>query len=73
MPGYDQVLGHEFVGVVEACASAPGLVGARIVGEINCNDGVFDCADAVRARKGLATGAKVVEVATRQRTRARKV
>lgn len=29
------VLGHEFVGVVEACAGTPELIGQRVVGEIN--------------------------------------
>lgn len=36
VPGYDQVLGHEFVGRVESCPSEPSLVGQRVVGEINC-------------------------------------
>ena len=36
MPGYDQVLGHEFVGRVESCPSEPSLIGQRVVGEINC-------------------------------------
>ena len=36
MPGYDQVLGHEFVGKVESCPSEPSLIGQRVVGEINC-------------------------------------
>ncbi len=36
MPGYNQVLGHEFVGCVESCPSEPSLVGERVVGEINC-------------------------------------
>ncbi|KAF8073035.1 neoA [Scenedesmus sp. PABB004] len=50
VPGYDGVLGHEFVGIVVECASRPGLVGQRVVGEINCNDGGFACADAVFTR-----------------------
>ena len=33
--GFEGVLGHEFVGVVEQAAT-PGLVGKRVVGEINC-------------------------------------
>lgn len=33
------VPGHEFVGIVEKSAT-PGLVGARVVGEINCGCGV---------------------------------
>ncbi|EIE23546.1 GroES-like protein [Coccomyxa subellipsoidea C-169] len=36
VPGYDHILGHEFVGVVESCASRPQLEGKRVVGEINC-------------------------------------
>lgn len=34
--GFQGVLGHEFVGVVEEC-SAPEWVGKRVVGEINCS------------------------------------
>ncbi len=33
--GFNGVLGHEFVGVVERCDD-PALVGHRVVGEINC-------------------------------------
>lgn len=36
VPGYNQVLGHEFVGRVEGCPTEPSLVGQRVVGEINC-------------------------------------
>ena len=36
VPGYDAVLGHEFVGTVADCSSRPELVGQRVVGEINC-------------------------------------
>jgi threonine dehydrogenase-like Zn-dependent dehydrogenase len=36
VPGYDQILGHEFVGRVEESPSEPSLVGQRVVGEINC-------------------------------------
>jgi threonine dehydrogenase-like Zn-dependent dehydrogenase len=50
VPGYHQPLGHEFVGVVEACSSRPQLVGKRVVGEINCNDAHYSCADAVFQR-----------------------
>lgn len=37
--GFEGTIGHEFVGVVEAAADAPELVGKRVVGEINvgCN------------------------------------
>jgi alcohol dehydrogenase len=37
--GFEGVLGHEFVGVVERCDD-PMLVGQRVVGEINCYCGV---------------------------------
>ena len=33
--GFSGVLGHEFVGVVEACPDAPAWAGKRVVGEIN--------------------------------------
>jgi len=33
--GFNGVLGHEFVGMVEECPGQPELVGARVVGEIN--------------------------------------
>jgi alcohol dehydrogenase len=33
--GFQGVLGHEFVGIVESCAN-PAWVGRRVVGEINC-------------------------------------
>ena len=36
VPGYNQVLGHEFVGRVEESPSETSLVGQRVVGEINC-------------------------------------
>eukprot|EP01026_Neomeris_dumetosa_P014945 TRINITY_DN15572_c0_g1_i1.p2 TRINITY_DN15572_c0_g1~~TRINITY_DN15572_c0_g1_i1.p2 ORF type:complete len:100 (+),score=9.32 TRINITY_DN15572_c0_g1_i1:231-530(+) len=35
VPGYNNILGHEFVGVVEQCPSDPSWVGKRVVGEIN--------------------------------------
>ncbi|KAL6762282.1 GroES-like protein [Haematococcus lacustris] len=50
VPGYHGVLGHEFVGVVEACSCQPHLVGRRVVGEINCNVCKYTCADAVFTR-----------------------
>ena len=34
--GFQGVLGHEFVGIVEECTE-PGWVGKRVVGEINCS------------------------------------
>jgi len=36
VPGYDGVLGHEFVGVVASCPACPAWEGRRVVGEINC-------------------------------------
>ncbi len=38
VPGFDGVMGHEFVGVVEKSVDA-GLTGKRVVGEINLNCG----------------------------------
>ncbi|HKP69165.1 MAG TPA: alcohol dehydrogenase catalytic domain-containing protein [Pyrinomonadaceae bacterium] len=38
--GFDGTIGHEFVGVVESCESVAGLVGKRVVGEINVGCGV---------------------------------
>lgn len=35
VPGYDSIMGHEFVGRVEACESAPEWVGKTVCGEIN--------------------------------------
>ena len=44
VPGYDNVLGHEFVGRVESCKSRPDLIGKRVIGEINCPlDADFRC------------------------------
>jgi len=43
--GFRGVLGHEFVGVVEACA-AEAWIGQRVVGEINCYCGA--CATCAR-------------------------
>ena len=37
--GFSGTIGHEFVGVVEACKEAPHLVGKRVVGEINAGCG----------------------------------
>ncbi len=45
---FQGVMGHEFVGVVERCASAPDLVGRRVVGEINVS-----CGQCVKCRRGL--------------------
>ena len=46
--GFEGVLGHEFVGVVDQ-AEDPGLVGRRVVGEINCGCGVCELCLADRA------------------------
>jgi alcohol dehydrogenase len=45
--GFEGVLGHEFVGVVEACADA-SWVGARVAGEIN-----LACLQCKLCRRGL--------------------
>lgn len=45
----DGILGHEFVGVVEAAPSAPEWVGRRVVGEINAACG--DCGACRAARR----------------------
>ena len=37
--GFNGTIGHEFVGVVEACEDSPELVGERVVGEINVGCG----------------------------------
>lgn len=42
--GFQGVLGHEFIGVVEQCAQQE-WVGARVVGEINCAPPNVECAD----------------------------
>src|SRR5215203_2391954 len=36
---FNGTIGHEFVGIVEAAPHAPGLLGARVVGEINAGCG----------------------------------
>src|ERR1051326_7516321 len=48
--GFEGVPGHEFVGMVEACESQPGLIGRRVVGEIN-----LSCGECARCRQGLRT------------------
>jgi threonine dehydrogenase-like Zn-dependent dehydrogenase len=40
--GFNGTIGHEFVGVVEACRDAPVLDGTRVVGEINAGCGTCD-------------------------------
>ncbi|MEZ4612938.1 MAG: alcohol dehydrogenase catalytic domain-containing protein [Caldilineaceae bacterium] len=46
--GYRGILGHEFVGVVEAAPGQPAWVGRRVVGEIN-----IGCGDCELCRSGL--------------------
>nr|VFK14648.1 MAG: Threonine dehydrogenase [Candidatus Kentron sp. LPFa]VFK31072.1 MAG: Threonine dehydrogenase [Candidatus Kentron sp. LPFa] len=48
--GFVGVLGHEFVGEVIQADSAPGLIGQRVVGEINCHCG--RCAACLRGDPG---------------------
>jgi threonine dehydrogenase-like Zn-dependent dehydrogenase len=48
--GFRGVLGHEFVGMVEACADSPELVGRRVVGDINAA-----CGDCPTCRAGRPT------------------
>lgn len=50
VPGYNQPLGHEFVGTVVDCPDRPELNGQRVVGEININCAGFSCSDAVFQR-----------------------
>src|SRR5215212_3798001 len=40
--GFKGTLGHEFVGVVESAPRSPGLVGRRVVGEINAGCGACE-------------------------------
>lgn len=40
--GFQGTIGHEFVGVVEASPDSPGLIGKRVVGEINVGCGQCD-------------------------------
>lgn len=44
---FSGIPGHEFTGVVEACGD-PGLIGKRVVGEINC-----PCGECGMCRRGL--------------------
>ena len=44
VPGYKNVLGHEFIGKVASCNDRPDLIGKRVIGEINCPlDSDFRC------------------------------
>jgi len=47
--GFQGVLGHEFVGQVEACVE-PAWIGQRVVGEINCY-----CGECAYCRQGFLT------------------
>lgn len=38
--GFEGTIGHEFVGIVEESYDVPGLVGKRVVGEINAGCGI---------------------------------
>lgn len=40
--GFQGTIGHEFVGVVEESEDSPGLIGRRVVGEINAGCGICD-------------------------------
>lgn len=40
--GFEGTIGHEFVGVVESAETEPGLVGKRVVGEINVGCGTCE-------------------------------
>ena len=46
--GYQGVLGHEFVGIVEQSPDAPSWIGRRVVGEIN-----ISCGECDMCRRGL--------------------
>lgn len=47
---YSGIIGHEFVGVVDECESAPQWEGRRVVGEIN-----ITCGHCRRCRQGMST------------------
>ena len=49
MPGYNSILGHEFVGTIAECDDQTWR-GQRVVGEINCLCGPYDHADPVMVR-----------------------
>lgn len=50
VPGFNHVLGHEFVGRVEECKSRPELVGKRVVAEINCRVTPYSHHDPIMVR-----------------------
>lgn len=45
--GFRGTIGHEFVGVVDSCPTAPELIGKRVVGEINVG-----CGTCIRCSSG---------------------
>eukprot|EP01023_Acetabularia_acetabulum_P060316 TRINITY_DN7250_c0_g1_i7.p1 TRINITY_DN7250_c0_g1~~TRINITY_DN7250_c0_g1_i7.p1 ORF type:complete len:360 (+),score=61.46 TRINITY_DN7250_c0_g1_i7:60-1082(+) len=50
IPGYNGILGHEFVGRVEKCPSASEWEGQRVVGEINVGGDRESCTDPICKR-----------------------
>lgn len=64
VPGFDGILGHEFVGVVTECAAEPELVGQRVVGGINCNDAGYRHTDPIFERNH-APGRSVLGIINR--------
>lgn len=48
--GFQGTIGHEFVGLVESSPDAPGLIGKRVVGEINAGCGVCSLCQAGDSR-----------------------
>jgi threonine dehydrogenase-like Zn-dependent dehydrogenase len=59
--GFQGVLGHEFVGVVEAAKGrARGLIGRRVVGEINCGCGL--CVYCLRGLEKHCPGRKTLGI-----------
>lgn len=61
--GFSGVLGHEFVGLVTACASRPDLVRQRVAGEINIGCG--ECAFCVRGVREHCLRRQVVGIRER--------
>lgn len=48
--GFNGTIGHEFVGVVEACEDSPEIAGTRVVGEINAGCGRCELCEAGDSR-----------------------
>eukprot|EP01025_Chloroclados_australasicus_P043125 TRINITY_DN45967_c0_g1_i1.p1 TRINITY_DN45967_c0_g1~~TRINITY_DN45967_c0_g1_i1.p1 ORF type:complete len:337 (-),score=60.30 TRINITY_DN45967_c0_g1_i1:509-1519(-) len=61
VPGYNGILGHEFVGRVEKCPSDPSWEGKRVVGEINIGGDRESCSDPV-FRRNHASGRTVLGI-----------